>query len=171
MPPEEVAVSQDKTAESLPEELEHILEEARMVLPGLQALFGFQLIAVFNERFDHGLGDPGKRLHLAALILTAVAIGLVMAPAAYHRIAERDRASRYFANYASLLIALAMAPLAVSLSAEVLLVAYLAVHGVAVSCVLAAALLTFLIWLWYVFPMRKKRRPVSTLRRKKASQR
>jgi hypothetical protein len=27
------------------------IEEARMVLPGIQALFGFQLIAVFNERF------------------------------------------------------------------------------------------------------------------------
>jgi hypothetical protein len=27
------------------------IDEARMVLPGIQALFGFQLIAVFNERF------------------------------------------------------------------------------------------------------------------------
>jgi hypothetical protein len=26
------------------------IEEARMVLPGIQVLFGFQLIAVFNER-------------------------------------------------------------------------------------------------------------------------
>ena len=27
------------------------IEEARMVLPGIQALFGFQFITVFNERF------------------------------------------------------------------------------------------------------------------------
>ncbi|TLG71825.1 hypothetical protein [Methylocystis sp. B8] len=31
------------------------IEEARMVLPGIQALFGFQLIAVFNNRFLAGL--------------------------------------------------------------------------------------------------------------------
>jgi hypothetical protein len=39
-----------------PEDLEraatHVLEEARMVLPGIQALLGFQLIAVFSSRFD-----------------------------------------------------------------------------------------------------------------------
>ena len=27
------------------------IEEARMVLPGIQALFGFQLVTVFNDRF------------------------------------------------------------------------------------------------------------------------
>jgi len=27
---------------------EYLIEECRMVLPGIQALFGFQLIAVFN---------------------------------------------------------------------------------------------------------------------------
>jgi hypothetical protein len=29
----------------------HILGEGRMVLPGVEALFGFQLIAVFDQRF------------------------------------------------------------------------------------------------------------------------
>ena len=32
-----------------------ILEECRMVLPGIQALFGFQLIAVFNSTFAESL--------------------------------------------------------------------------------------------------------------------
>ncbi len=34
---------------SLEEEARHILEEARMVIPGIHALFGFQLVAVFNH--------------------------------------------------------------------------------------------------------------------------
>ena len=33
----------------------HLIEECRMVIPGIQALFGFQLIAVFNDGFDHKL--------------------------------------------------------------------------------------------------------------------
>jgi Family of unknown function (DUF6328) len=112
-------------SESLDAEVEQTLEEARMVLPGIQALFGFQLIAVFNERFDQALGAPAKRLHLAVVVLTALVIGLIMAPAAYHRQAERDWVSRYFANYASLLITLAMAPLSIALAVEVSLVAFL----------------------------------------------
>ena len=37
------------TGESIKDALQQTLEEARMVLPGVQALFGFQLIAVFSE--------------------------------------------------------------------------------------------------------------------------
>ena len=56
-----------------------------MVLPGIQALFGFQLIAVFNRPF-FDLATADRLLHLAALLLVAVAIGLIMAPAAHHRL-------------------------------------------------------------------------------------
>src|ERR1700694_2515161 len=42
--------------ESLDAEARYTIEEARMVLPGIQAIFGFQLIAVFNQRF-HDLTD------------------------------------------------------------------------------------------------------------------
>jgi hypothetical protein len=37
--------------------LTHLLEECRMVLPGIQALFGFQLVAVFNTPFKQLLDD------------------------------------------------------------------------------------------------------------------
>ena len=45
-----------------------LLEECRMVLPGIQALFGFQLIAVFNEGFSDKLTPGEQELHLAAII-------------------------------------------------------------------------------------------------------
>jgi hypothetical protein len=53
-----------------------------MVLPGIQALFGFQLIAVFNASFREVLTPAGQRLHLLALALVAAAIALIMTPAA-----------------------------------------------------------------------------------------
>jgi hypothetical protein len=147
-------------SESLETEVEQVLEEARMVLPGIQALFGFQLIVVFNDRFGQSLGDPGKRMHLAAVVLTAVAIGLIMAPAAYHRQAERGRVSRYFADYASFLITLAMAPLAIALAMEVALVAFLVTGQPALGALIGLGLILFLIWLWYMFPAyRKRNRP------------
>ena len=35
-----------------PDAVTHLLEECRMILPGLQALLGFQLIAVFSAAFE-----------------------------------------------------------------------------------------------------------------------
>jgi hypothetical protein len=64
------------------------IEEARMVLPGIQALFGFQLIAVFNERFKE-LAEDEQLIHFSATVLVTIAIGLIMTPAAYHRLAEQ----------------------------------------------------------------------------------
>ena len=56
-----------------------------MVLPGVQALFGFQLIAVFNTGFAEKLSHGEQRVHLLALALVAMAGALIMTPAAYHR--------------------------------------------------------------------------------------
>jgi hypothetical protein len=151
-------MASEEKNEPLETEVEQILEEARMVLPGIQALFGFQLIAVFNERFEHALGPVGQKLHLCAVVLTALAIGLIMAPAAYHLQAERGRVSRYFANYASWLITMAMAPLLLALSVEVSLVAFIVLGNTAVSSLIGSGLMLFLASLWYFFPTYRRRR-------------
>ena len=56
-----------------------------MVLPGVQALFGFQLIAVFNNGFSEKLSHAEQCVHLLALALVAIAGALIMSPASYHR--------------------------------------------------------------------------------------
>ena len=73
--------------ESLKEQMGRIIEEARMILPGIQALFGFQAIAVFNDRFEK-LPVYAQDCHAAALAMVVLAIALVMLPAAYHRLAQ-----------------------------------------------------------------------------------
>jgi hypothetical protein len=55
-----------------------------MVLPDIQALFGFQLVAVFEPSFFELLSPVEQTLHLLALTLTAIAIAFVMTPAAFH---------------------------------------------------------------------------------------
>ncbi len=52
---------------------EYLLEECRMVLPGIQALFGFQLIAVFNQGFGEKLTLGEQRLHIVAISMAVVA--------------------------------------------------------------------------------------------------
>lgn len=65
--------------------ISHLLEECRMVLPGIQALFGFQLIAVFNQPFWDRLDPSHRSLHFTAIFLVVISMALVMTPAAYHR--------------------------------------------------------------------------------------
>jgi hypothetical protein len=105
----------------LEEEIRTTIEEARMVLPGIQALFGFQLIAVFNARF-HDFSELEQMLHLVALLLVAVAVALIMTPAAYHRIAERGTVSRRFIDLASRLLESALMPLMLGISLDLFLV-------------------------------------------------
>jgi membrane protein YdbS with pleckstrin-like domain len=142
----------DQKKASLEAEVELIVEECRMVLPGIQALFGFQLIAVFNPTFSERLPPSGRGLHLAAIVLITVAIALIMAPAAYHRQAERDQVSQYFANYASGLLTIAMVPLLLAIASEVTLVAYVITEVLWASVGLGVLLALVFSGLWFVFP-------------------
>jgi uncharacterized membrane protein len=90
-----------------------------VVLPGIQALFGFQLIAAFNERFRQ-LSEGEQLIHFTAIMLVAIAIALIMTPA-YHRLAEQATVSMFFVRLASWLIAAAMVPLMIGLTLEVYL--------------------------------------------------
>jgi hypothetical protein len=103
------------------------IEEARMVLPGIQALFGFQLIAAFNDTFRR-LEPQEQILHFVALVLVALAIAIIMTPAAYNRLVERGSLSDFFVRLASWLIAAAMLPLMIALCFEVYLLARVIVH-------------------------------------------
>jgi ABC-type nickel/cobalt efflux system permease component RcnA len=144
--------------ESLEEQLRNSITETRMVLPGVQAILGFQLIAVFNERFAHDLSSGERLVHMIAFILVAVTTGLMMAPAAYHRIVEHRHASSRFVDMASTTLEIAMAPLAIGLSLDSFLVFRLASQSPVVAGVLAAALLAFLIGLWFLFPYSRRLR-------------
>jgi len=143
--------------ESLEQEANHVIEEARMILPGIQALFGFQLIAVFNGRFSADLLPSEQRLHLIAIVLVTLSIVLIMSPAAYHRQAERGLISRYFVDHSSRLLTWAMAPLMLTIIMEIYIVARLILQSVQLSFLIAATLFVLFGWKWFVFPRVKAR--------------
>jgi len=140
--------------ETLPlkDAVQQLLDEARMVLPGIQALLGFQLIAVFNEGFARRLGGAEQRLHLAAILLVALATGLVMTPAAYHRQAMQRAVSDAFLRLGSRLVSSALVPLGVGLSIDIFIVSRLVTDSVAASVAIAVATLAVLMGLWIGFP-------------------
>jgi len=132
------------------------IDEGRVVLPGIQALFGFQLIAVFNERFRQ-LSEGEQLIHFTAIMLVAIAIALIMTPAAYHRLAEQATVSIFFVRLASWLIAAAMVPLMIGLTLEVYLLGRLILGSVRTSLAAAAFLFAIFSTLWFVFPLFMRR--------------
>ena len=103
--------------EPLSAQADHVIEEARMILPGVQALFGFQLIAVFNQRFET-LSEVQQDIHLAALFAVAIAIALIMTPAIYHRQAEPEGVSHAFIRVASRCLTATAVPLLIGIGLE-----------------------------------------------------
>src|ERR671928_632416 len=108
----------------LPEAVTHLLEECRMVLPGLQALLGFQFIAIFNAGFGEKLTSTEQRLHLLALGLVALAGALVMAPASYHRQTGPREVSAHFLTLASRLLLGAMVLLVLGIGIDCSVIAH-----------------------------------------------
>ena len=128
-----------------------------MVRPGIQALFGFQLIAVFNNGVGEKLSHPQQLMHLAAIILVATAIALVMAPAALHRQSEPQEVSERFVWLSSNLLLASMYPLAVAICLEAWLVASIIVGRNLAGIAVAAALLVVFALFWLFLPRRETR--------------
>jgi hypothetical protein len=137
----------------------YILEECRMVLPGIQALFGFQLIAVFDQDFFTMLSPHGQIVHLVALVLVSISIALVMSPAALHRQTHQHSVSERFIRMASRLLLAGMFPLLIGISLEVFLVASLVARSSAAGGAIALAVAAVFILLWIVLPRRERGRP------------
>ncbi len=128
-----------------------------MVLPGIQALFGFQLIAVFNASFGEKLTPNEQRIHLLAIALVVMAIALVMSPAAYHRQTNPKEVTEAFIRISTSLLLWSMWPLAVSICLEVYLIGRITLHKPAVA-VLPAVLFGLFFGLWFALPRLHKSR-------------
>lgn len=106
-----------KTESPIESKIEHTLTEARMVLPGAQALMGFQFVAFFSSGFA-SLPPASRLVHFVGLLLVSLAGIILIAPAAFHRLAENGHPTRRFYEYASHMVQLSLVPLGMGMSAD-----------------------------------------------------
>lgn len=143
----------------LTDKIKHLLTEARVVLPGAQALLGFQFVTTLMEAFEK-LPLTLRYVHLASLLLVAFSIVLLMTPAAYHRIVERGEETEHFHRFASRMLLAAMVPLALGLTGDFYVVVRKITESDTVSIIAAALLLIFFYGFWFGFTLyRRKHRP------------
>lgn len=129
-----------------------VLDESRMILPGIQALFGFQLMVVFNEAFSEKLSVPEQRLHLLSIALLLITTMSLMAQPVFHRQTAEKHVEDDFVRIASRLMLLGMIPLVISVCLEFYLISRLILGNVLISILLSFGMFLLFLLFWIGLP-------------------
>jgi hypothetical protein len=141
----------------LKEQLRDVREEARMILPGSQTLLGFQLIAAYSSRFTE-LERSDRIVHLVAFLLVAIAIALLMAPAAFHRQVMPGFVSNELVRSATRCITWALAPMSLAIGLDGYLLCQIIVGRPPLSWAFGIVLWAILVGAWFAHPRLALRR-------------
>ena len=136
----------------LPTKIDQMLTEARVIIPGGQALLGFQLTVTLTRSFEQ-LPEQAKLLHIAALCCVALAVILLMTPAALHRITFMGEDTQSFFKLGSWFVIIAPIPLALGIAGDLYVATSKASESATLGAVLALLGLGVLSALWYALPI------------------
>jgi hypothetical protein len=120
---------------------------APVIIPGGQALLGFQLIATLTKAFSE-LRVMFKYVHCAELCAVALSVVLLMTPAAVHRIVFDGEDHPAFFRIGSSLVIAGAIPLAVGIAADVAVVFFKATESTDVAVAAGAGALALLLVFW-----------------------
>lgn len=135
-------------------ELIELLNELRIVLPGVQVLFAFLLILPFNQGFSR-VTDTQRAVYFGSFICTALATALFIAPSTYHRLRfrQKDKERMLFTanklTIAGTLLLLAATAGVVYLITDVL-------YDNVFAGLIAAAITAWFAWFWYGLPLSRR---------------
>jgi hypothetical protein len=135
---------------SLNDKIKQVMTEVRVVMPGTQALLGFQFMAVLQEGFDV-LPMSAKLVHIVGLGFLGASVVLLVLPAAYHRIAEGGELSERLHTFSSRALIAAMIALACGLACDIYVVLVKAIGSqiVGITAGIAWLLASLAAWIGY----------------------
>lgn len=139
----------------LKDKIDHALTEARVVLPGAQALLGFQFVTMFMDAFDK-LPNSSKYIHMASLTLMAMTMIALMTPAAFHRIATAGEDTKQVYQVASACLLIAMIVLPFGIVGDVYIVFLKVFASAAIARTVAIAVLIFFYSVWFAYTLYRR---------------
>ncbi|MCA1728436.1 MAG: DUF6328 family protein [Actinobacteria bacterium] len=145
-----------KTGEDLNErrarELAELLQELRVVLPGVQVLFAFLLTVPFSARFG-SVSSLQQAVFFGTLVCTALSAGLLLAPSAHHRLLWRKQAREHRLRVANRL-AIAGLVLLVAAMVGAMFVITDVLFGSTAAAIATIVIACFFLYFWFVLPIR-----------------
>ena len=140
--------------ERLNRNLDQLLQELRVVLPGVQVLFAFLLAVPFSSRFAQ-VDDFERDVYFIALILAALSVAFLMAPSMHHRILFRRAQKHYLVHVGTVLTIAGMTAMALAIVLALVLVAHFLFGPGAAWTAGGIACAAFAV-LWYVLPIERR---------------
>ena len=126
-------------------ELIELLNELRVVLPGIQVLFAFLLVVPFSQGFVDTTATQ-KKVYYASFVFTTIATALLIAPTSYHRIRWRVQDKEHMLVVSNRLAIVGTVFLALAMSCVVFFITDFLYSGITVFATAAAALMLTLLW-------------------------
>jgi Family of unknown function (DUF6328) len=140
---------------ALAQRVRHGLNEARILILGAQVMLGFHFRAPLEAGYEQ-LTSTAIAVQLGGLLLLLVAVALLMAPAAYHRIVEEGHASARIQRFTTVVMTAALVPFGLAFCADVY-VAFERGAGPVTSAVAAGGFAVTAAGLWFVLPLTARR--------------
>jgi hypothetical protein len=138
-------------AERLDRNLNEMLGELRVALPGVQVLFAFLLTVPFAAGLTR-MTEFERVLYLVVLLATALATFLLIAPTAYHRMVFRHGRKAELVAFANRMVLVGLGFLALAMVGAIFLVTHL-LFGAAAAITIAVAAAIVISGLWYLLPL------------------
>jgi hypothetical protein len=145
---------QESDEEQLNRQLDQLLQELRVAMPGVQLLFAFLLAVPFNQRFAQTT-EFQKDVYVVTLLCSALASALFIAPTAYHRIMFRHRDKPHLIRTATRMALAGLTLLALAMTGAVMLVVDFLFKDATVVVCTAIVALSFG-WLWFGLPVTRR---------------
>ena len=144
--------SDEETAKQrLDRNFSELLQELRVTQTGVQILLGFLLTMVFSSRFTEVTGWE-LNLYAVAVGLTTLAMALLVAPVALHRILFRRGMKQHLVRLTHVLTFLGLVVLMLAVSAAVTLALVVAL-GLTPGLIIGVVTLVVIAGIWYGLPM------------------
>jgi len=151
-------LEQEQAAEDKKEQLERehgeLLEELRSLIPGAEVLFGFLLAIRFTGQFAD-LTDTQRYVYFATLLSTAVALVMLLAPAAFHRVRFREGDKEVMLRKGNREAIAGTAAIALAFTGVLFLVTDL-VFNTPSAVVLGVAFFALTAWRWWVIGLARE---------------
>jgi Family of unknown function (DUF6328) len=150
----ERARSGEDEAKRLDRELLELLNELRVVMPGVQVLFGFLLTVPFQQRFQ-AIDDFQRVVYFATLLLTAASAAFLMAPSAFHRLTFRAGQKPYLVVLGTRQTITGLVLLALAMNGVLLLLTDMLFNNTVVVVTVTVTVALFG-WLWFGLALRRR---------------
>jgi Family of unknown function (DUF6328) len=131
--------------------LQEMLGELRVALPGVQVLFAFLLVVPFNQRFGE-VTSFQKAIYFVTLMFTTASAICLIAPSVHHRIEFRHQHKDRIVETGNRIVIVGLALLAVAMTGAVLFITDVLYSPVTTAVVAVVLALAFSL-LWFALPL------------------